>query len=171
LSDNRARARRNQASGRPARPILLLIGSAGVLVGGYVHYFLYFERGYRNIHPETFVGLTVSRAFILNAAAAVVIAEALVLATRWPRLIVPSALAGIVFAAGTLIAYVLTRTTGFLGFTESLATTEALIAGAAEVIAAASLATVLAGSATAKLWDRATHGSAPPRPASTTSSR
>lgn len=159
MSDNRARARRNQASGRAVGPILLLIGSAGVLVGGYVHYFLYFERGYRNIHPETVVGLTVSRAFILNAAAAVVIAETLVLATRWPRLIIPSALAGIVFAAGTLGAYFLTRTTGFLGFTESLATTEALIAGAAEVIAAASLATVLIRSATAKLEHRSLHGS------------
>jgi hypothetical protein len=123
--------------------MLLLIGSAGVLVGGYVHFFLYFERGYRNIHPETVLGLTVSRAFILNAAAAVVIAEALVLATRWPRLIIPSALAGLAFAAGTLGAYILTRTTGFLGFSESLATAEAFIAGTAEVIAATSLAGVL----------------------------
>lgn len=165
MPDSGVHAPRNQARDRL---ILLLIGSAGVLVGGYVHYFLYFERGYRNIHPETVFGLTVSRAFILNAAAALVIAEALVLATRWPRLIIPSALAGVAFAASTLIAYILTRTTGFLGFSESRATTEALIAGSAEVIAATSLGTVLVRSTTAKSDRRCTHGSArPPRPSIT----
>jgi len=142
----------------------LLIGSASVLVSGYVHYFLYFERGYRNIHPETVFGLTVSRAFILNAAAAIVIAEALVIATRRRRLIVPGAFAGASFAAATLIAYTLTRTTGFLGFSESLATTEALISGAAEVIAVACLAAVLVKSGTARLGRPRPHGPRePPR--------
>ena len=43
-----------------------------------------------------------SRGFALNAIAGVVIAEALVLATRFERLVVPAAVAGALFALATL---------------------------------------------------------------------
>lgn len=120
-----------------------LVGAAGVLVTGYVHYYLYFEGGYRGIQPANVLGLTISRSFALNAIAAVVIAEGLVGALRWRRLLIPATVAGIGFAAATLVAYVLTRTTGFLGFSDSQAATEAVVAVTAEAIALVVLTAVL----------------------------
>lgn len=119
------------------------MGATGILVSGYVHYYLYFEGGYRGIQPERVLGLTVSRAFILNAVAAVVIAEGLVVALRWRRLLVPAALAGIAFAGSSLAAYALTRTTGFLGFSDSAADMEAIVAVAAESAAIVTLVVLL----------------------------
>ncbi|MDQ6852219.1 MAG: hypothetical protein M3046_00785 [Actinomycetota bacterium] len=120
-----------------------LAAATGVLVSGYVHYYLYFEGGYRGIHPDTILGLTISRSFILNAAAAVVIAESLVVAHRWPTWTLPAAAAAVAFAAGTLAAYTLTRTTGFLGFSDNQHATAAVIAVTAEIIAFAASAGVL----------------------------
>ncbi len=128
------------------RRVLALVGAAGIFTSGYVHYYLYFEGGYRGIHPENVLGLTISRAFILNAIAAVVIAEALVVSLRWPRLALPAALAGLGLAATTLVAYVFTRTTGFLGFSDTQATFEAVVAGVAEVVAVVALAGVIVAS-------------------------
>lgn len=125
------------------RRVLVLVGAAGVLTSGYVHYYLYFEGGYRGILPESVFGLTISRAFILNAVAAMVIAEALVVSLLRPRLTVPAAFAGIGLAASSLVAYALTRTTGFLGFSDSQAATEAVIAVAAEIVAVVALAGVV----------------------------
>ena len=71
--------------------VLLLVGAAAVLVSAWVHFYLYFRGGYRGIAPESFLGITVSRAFVVNAIAGVVIAEALVLATRFERLVMPAA--------------------------------------------------------------------------------
>ena len=115
-----------------ARPWWLLGGAAGVLVSGYVHFHLYFHGGYRGIAPESMAGLTISRAFALNAIAGFLIGWALVVSVRWPRLAPAAAVAGIVFAAGTLGAYFLSRTVGLLGFEESTTTTEALVAVVAE---------------------------------------
>ena len=81
--------------------VLLLIGAAAVLVSAWVHFYLYFRGGYRGIAPESFLGVTVSRAFVVNAIAGVVIAEALVLATRFERLVMPAAAVGVLFAAAT----------------------------------------------------------------------
>jgi hypothetical protein len=122
---------------------LVLVGAAGILTSGYVHYYLYFEGGYRGIQPESVFGLTISRAFILNAIAAVVIAEGLVVSLLRPRLAVPAALAGVALAATSLVAYALTRTTGFLGFSDSQAATEAVIAVTAEIVAVVALAGVV----------------------------
>ena len=49
----------------PRRPLLLLLGGASVLVSGYVHYYLYFKGGYRDIAPDSFAGL---RALLVPAA-------------------------------------------------------------------------------------------------------
>jgi hypothetical protein len=114
---------------------LLLIAAAAVAVSGFIHFYLYFRGGYRGIAPEKVVGVTISRAFALNAIAAVLVAEALVLSLRYPRIVAPSCIAAAAFAGATLLAYGLTRTTGFLGFTDDQTSTEAIIAVIAEVVA------------------------------------
>jgi hypothetical protein len=121
------------------RPGWLLVGAAAVLVSGYVHYRLYFLGGYRGIAPEQFAGLTISRAFAVNAIVGFVLAWALVVSVRVPRLAAPAALGGALFAAGTLGAYFLSRTVGLLGFDEHTTTTEGVIAAVAEVVAIAAL--------------------------------
>jgi hypothetical protein len=123
---------------------LLLLGAGGVLVSGYLHYFLYFEGGYRGIAPDEALGLTISRAFAINAVAGFVIAWALVCSLRWERLTVPAAVAGVGFCAATLVAYALSRTVGLLGFEDDRTSTEAVIAVAAEVIGLVSLSWLLA---------------------------
>jgi len=122
--------------------LLVLVGAAAVLVSGWVHFRLYFRGGYRGIAPESFAGLTISRSFALQAVSAVVIAELLVLSLRIPRLLLPAAAAGALFAAGSLVAYTLSRTSGLLGFVEHATTTDAVIAIVAEVVAVVTLVPV-----------------------------
>jgi hypothetical protein len=123
----------------PRKPLLLLVGAVAVLASGYVHYYLYFKGGYRDIAPDSVAGLTISRAFAFNAIAGPVIAWALVVSLRVPKLAVPAALAGLGFATATLVAYLLTRTVGLLGFDDNQLTWEAVVAFGAEVTAIASL--------------------------------
>jgi hypothetical protein len=125
------------------RQILVGVGAAGVLVSGYIHFYLYFEGGYRGIAPESFAGLTISRAFAINAVAGLVLAELLVASLIWPRLRWPAVLGGLGFAAATLVAYTLTRTSGLLGFQDNHTLIEAVIAVAAEVVALAALGATL----------------------------
>ena len=122
---------------------LVLTAAAAVAVSGFVHFYLYFRGGYRGIAPEEVLGVTISRAFALNAIAAVLIAEALVLSLRYHRLVVPACIAAAGFAGATLLAYGLTRTTGFLGFTDDQTSTEAVIAVIAEVVALLTATAVL----------------------------
>ena len=129
----------------PRRPLLLLVGGVAVLVSGYVHYYLYFKGGYRNIAPDSFAGLTISRSFAINAVAGFVIAWALVVSLRFPRLAVPAAVAGVGFAAVTLGAYLLTRTVGLLGFEDDQLTAEAVVAFVAELVALGALGTWFVG--------------------------
>jgi hypothetical protein len=117
----------------------LVVGAVAVLVSGYVHYYLYFKGGYRDIAPDSFAGLTISRAFAINAIAGPVIAWALVISLRVPKLAVPAALAGLGFGAATLGAYLLSRSVGLLGFEDNQLTWEAVVAFIAEVAAIASL--------------------------------
>ena len=84
-----------------------------------------------------------SRAFVVNAIAGVVIAEALVLATRFERLVVPAAAAGVLFALGTLGAFFLSRYDTLLGFHETEVTTEAVVALVAEGVVLVALVPVL----------------------------
>jgi hypothetical protein len=117
----------------------LVVGAVAVLVSGFVHYYLYFKGGYRDIAPDSFAGLTISRAFAINAIAGPVIAWALVISLRVPKLAVPAALAGLGFGAATLGAYLLSRSVGLLGFEDNQLTWEAVVAFIAEVAAIASL--------------------------------
>jgi hypothetical protein len=115
------------------------VGAAGVLVSGYMHFYLYFWGGYRGISIDRIGGIDISRSFALNAIAGLLIAELLVLALRYDRLAKPAALLGVLFAVGAIVGYVLARTSGLLGFTESGWSTEAVISKAAEAVAIASL--------------------------------
>ena len=99
-----------------------------------MHYYLYFKGGYRHIAPESLAGLTVSRAFAINAIAGLVIAWALVVSLRVHKVAVPAALSGLGFAAATLAAYLLSRTVGLLGFEDNQLIWEAVVAFAAEVV-------------------------------------
>jgi hypothetical protein len=122
--------------------VATLVGALAILVSGWVHFYLYFRGGYRGIAPESVLGLTISRSFAINAIAAVVLAEALVLGLRHRALLLPAAALGIGFGVATLVGYVLSRTRGLLGFEESATTTEAVVALAAEVIAVLALVPV-----------------------------
>jgi hypothetical protein len=118
-----------------ATTIAILVSALAIMVSGWVHFYLYFRGGYRGIAPHSFLGLTISRSFALNAIVAIVIAEALVMSLRYRALLLPAAAVGAGFAAATLIAYFLSRTRGLLGFDETSTTTEAAIAMIAEAIA------------------------------------
>jgi hypothetical protein len=125
------------------RQIRLVVGAGAVLVSAYVHFYLYFWGGYRGISPERVLGADISRSFAVNAIAGLVIAELLVVSLRWEQLTLPATVLGVLFAAGALAAYLLTRTTGFLGFTEHRTTIEAVIAKSAEVVALVTLGSLL----------------------------
>ena len=133
----------------------LVVGALAVLVSGWVHFYLYFRGGYRGIHPDEFLGITISRSFAVNAIAAVVIAELLVLALKFDALVLPAAALGAGFGAATIVAYVLSRTNGLLGFEETATTTEAVIAVIAEAIAILALAPVALAAWKARGADRA----------------
>ena len=122
-----------------ARRPLLLVGAAGVLVSAYMHFYLYFWGGYRGISIDRVLGIDISRSFALNAVAGLVVAEILVLSVRYERLASLGAVLGVAFSLGALGAYVLARTSGILGFTESGWSTEAVISKTAEVIAVLAL--------------------------------
>jgi hypothetical protein len=126
--------------------IALLVGAVAVLVIGWVHFYLYFRGGYRAIAPESFLGITISRSFAANAIAAVVIAEALVLATRFEWLVLPAAAVGALYAVATSGAFVISRADELLGFHEASVTTEAVVALVAEGLALIALVPVVVSS-------------------------
>jgi hypothetical protein len=111
-----------------------VVGVAALLVSGWVHFYLSFRGGYRGIAIDSVLGLNISRAFAINAIAAVVIAEAVVLGLRYRALLLPAAAVGVGFAVATLVAYFLSRTRGVLGFKETATTTEAVVAMVSEAV-------------------------------------
>ena len=95
------------------RPRLVLggrvVAAVLVLIGGYIHLKLYFD-SYRDV-PDANLG----RSFLLNAAAALVVAVLLVV-WRNPLALV----AGLVLVNATMIGFGLSRTgNGIFGFTET----------------------------------------------------
>jgi hypothetical protein len=111
-----------------------VVGATALLVSGWVHFYLYFRGGYRGIAIDSVLGLNISRSFALNAIAAVVIAEAVILGLRYRALLLPAAAVGVGFAVATLVAYFLSRTRGLLGFKETATTTEAVIGMVSEAV-------------------------------------
>ncbi len=111
-----------------------IVGATALLVSGWVHFYLYFRGGYRGIAIDSVLGINISRSFAINAIAAVVIAEAVILGLRYRELLLPAAAAGVVFAVATLVAYFLSRTRGILGFKETSTTTEAVVGMVSEAV-------------------------------------
>ena len=122
--------------------VMTVLGALAIMVSGWVHFYLYFRGGYRGIAPDEVLGLTISRSFAINAIAAVVLAEALVLGLRYRALLLPAAAAAAGFGVATLVAYFLSRTRGLLGFKETATTTEAVVAMVAEAVAIVTLVPV-----------------------------
>src|SRR3954453_981102 len=115
--------------------VLRIVAAVSLLIGGLVHLQLYFGEGYRHAGDDGNVG----RAFIANAVASAV-AAALVFAMR--SVIVR--VFGLLVAVGTLLAFIITRTSDALfGFKESgmQPSPQAAIALVAEVVAIVCLAT------------------------------
>ena len=131
-------------------PFLRYFGAVLLLVGGLVHLQLYFD-GYRDFPNEN-----LGRSFLLNAAASVAVAALLFL--RRDTLV---RLAGVAIAAGTLVAFALSRTgDGIFGFTESglNPSPQASIALLAEIAAIVVLLTSLAVERPNPSHERATGG-------------
>jgi hypothetical protein len=139
VTDTSASSRRGLSTATIAAT---LVGATAILVSGWVHFYLYFRGGYRGIAIDSVLGVNISRSFVINAIAALVIAEALVLALRYRALLLPAAAIGIGFGIATLVGYVLSRTRGLLGFKETATTTEAVLALVAEAIAIVALVPV-----------------------------
>jgi len=99
-----------------------LLAAVAALVSGVVHLKLWFD-GYRDLD-------VIGPAFLVNAAAGVVIAVLLVTWRHWvPLLLVVG------FGASTLGAFVLTSTFGWFGVEESWSSGYVLTAAAAEIVA------------------------------------
>jgi plastocyanin len=118
----------------PAEVAMRVIAAAAILVGGLVHLDLYFRYGYRD-----FPNANLGRSFVANGIASVIVAAALLL--RREAII---RLIGIVLAAGTLVAFFMSRhlDKGIFGFTEKgwEPSPQATIAFVAEVVAIVVLA-------------------------------
>ena len=101
-----------------------------VLAGGYIHFDLWRD-GYRAIE---YIGPL----FVANAVVSALLCVALLL-----RAGIRVALAGVAFSAGSLVALVLSRTTGLFGFTERGWTDMAVQATTAEIGAIVAIALVM----------------------------
>ncbi|HET9858541.1 MAG TPA: hypothetical protein VFQ19_02075 [Nocardioidaceae bacterium] len=94
----------------------------GVLVSGVVHFWLWLD-GFRNID-------VIGPLFMLNAAAGVVIAGAVMTWKHWLPLLV-----AVGFGASTLGAFIISATVGLFGVREIFWGTAQVIAGVAELLA------------------------------------
>lgn len=118
--------------------IARLAGAALLAVSAGVHFRL-LRGGYRDIHVDSVLGIDLSRSFVIAVVAGVALSLLLVASVIWDfdgRLI---ALAGAGYALGAIVAYALSRTSGFLGFEESEWVTEAVLAKPVELLAAVAL--------------------------------
>jgi hypothetical protein len=125
-----------------------VIAALAVWAAGAVHLYLWDAQDYRAIP-------TIGTLFLLNGIAAGLIGLAL-LATANPLVL----LAGIGYAATTLIAFAISATSGLFGWTETWAGSAQEAAGAAELVALGLLLALLAG----RLGALGRTRSLPPRP-------
>lgn len=112
------------------QPIARLAAATFALAGGFIHFDLWRD-GYRGIR---YIGPL----FVANAVVSVLLVLALLL-----RADVRVAVAGVAFSLGSLLALVLSRTTGLLGFTERGWTDMAVQATTAEIGAVVAIALVM----------------------------
>jgi len=123
---------------------LLVAAAALIAVSGGVHLRLYREQ-YRDVHLDRVLGVDLAFSFVLSVLAATVIAVLLLLSVVLDKGSAPVALAGVAYAAGAVVAYVLSRTVGLLGFDESRWVTEAIVVKPIEVLAGLLLVVTLLG--------------------------
>lgn len=123
---------------------LRLAAAAAIAVSGGIHLRLYRD-GYRDIHLDRVLGVDLSRSFALAIIAAVALSVALVATVVWQRARVAVSASAAVYAASTLVAYALSRTSGLLGFEEHRWIAEAAIAKPIELAAVVALAVALIG--------------------------
>ncbi len=110
--------------------IARLAAATFVLAGGYIHFDLWRD-GYRAIE---YIGPL----FVANAVVSALLVVALLV-----RADMRVAVAGVAFSAGSLVALVLSRTTGLLGFTERGWSDMAVQATTAEIGAIVAIALVM----------------------------
>ena len=113
------------------KPIARVAAATFVLIGGAIHLDMW-RSGYRGIR---YIGPL----FVANVAVSALLVLALLI-----RPDVRVAIAGMVFSVGSLIALILSRTTGLLGFTEKAWTDMAVQATTAEIGAVVAIGFVLA---------------------------
>lgn len=118
------------------------LAAVAILTAGAVHFDLWVAGGYRAIH-------VIGPLFLANTIAAVVIAAALL---ARPGLL--TATAGLLYAASTLGAFLLSVYVGLFGFTEVLVGTTQLVAGIAELTAIALLVPAVATGWRSRLYAR-----------------
>lgn len=111
-----------------------VLAAAFVVGGGLVHLWLW-QDGYRAV-PK------VGTSFLLNAAASGVVAVALVVFARGRTATAVSVIA-VLFSIASAGALVLSRTTGFLGFTEKVWSDQSIQAFTAELGAVVAVALIL----------------------------
>ena len=121
---------------------MTVVGAIAIMVSGWVHFYLYFRGGYRGIAPDEVLGLTISRSFAINAIAAVVLAEALVLGLRYRALLLPAAAVGARLRRGDARGLLPVAHPRAAGFKETATTTEAVVAMVAEAVAIVTLVPV-----------------------------
>lgn len=107
---------------RPAALAVLGLAALAVAVGGWEHAYLY-HRGYADID-------TIGPLFLINAVAS--LGTVLLLIARRP---LPFVVLSLAISVGSLVAIVLTRTTGLFGFEESGYDSRAVLTIVAEVVA------------------------------------
>lgn len=123
--------------------IHLTLTAAGlVAVSGGVHLRLYREQ-YRDVHVDRVLGVDLASSFVLSVAAATLVAILLTTSMVLNRGVRPAAVAGILYSAGAIVAYALSRSVGILGFEENRWIPEALFVKPIELAAVILLALAL----------------------------
>lgn len=126
------------------RAVLRVVAGLLVAISGGIHLRLYRE-DYRDISVDRVLGIDISRSFALSVVAAALISVALVASATWPRVGRVSAVAGLAYSAGAMVAYVLSRTIGLLGFEEDRWIVEAAWAQVVQAVTIVILVLVLLG--------------------------
>lgn len=108
------------------------VAALAILAAGAVHLYLYSAQDYRNIH-------VIGPLFLLNGIAAAAIGLALLATANALAL-----LAGVGYAATTLIAFLVSVTSGLFGWTETWSGTPQAVAGFTEIGALVLLVGLLA---------------------------
>lgn len=112
-------------------------------VSGGIHVRL-FRAQYRDIHVDRILGVDFAGSFVLAVVAATIVSILLVVTVIWSRGATVASTVGIIYSAGAIAAYALSRTIGLLGFEERGWIPEAAVAKPVELMAVVLLALTVA---------------------------